>query len=70
MYILSIFQEVEIINNVQDLLKKTIDQSEKQIRCVLSYMYFTVMKQIYFMCLLKMIQIELYRLVLDSDYFI
>lgn len=26
------FQEVEIINNVQDLLKKTIDQSEKQIK--------------------------------------
>jgi len=26
-----IFQEVEIINNVQDLLKKTIKQSETQI---------------------------------------
>lgn len=25
-------QEVEIINNVQDLLKKTIDQAEKQIK--------------------------------------
>lgn len=25
-------QEVEIINNVQDLLKKTIDQSDKQIK--------------------------------------
>lgn len=28
------FQEVEIINNVQDLLKKTIDQSDKQIKWV------------------------------------
>ena len=27
-----IFQEVEIINNVQDLLRKTIDQAEKQIK--------------------------------------
>ncbi|CAG2217750.1 TEKT4 [Mytilus edulis] len=29
---LSLLKEVEIINNVQDLLKKTIDQSEKQIK--------------------------------------
>lgn len=29
---LCLLKEVEIINNVQDLLKKTIDQSEKQIR--------------------------------------